>query len=101
MDEFLNEIIIGEHGVIDSTGNQQDCLGMTPLHILACSSAQCLELYKLMVEKYPYNLIVEDSWGAIPLLYALWGDASSEVVQFWSTALDLSNRTTNLIGKPC
>jgi hypothetical protein len=23
---------------LDPTGNQQDCLGMTPLHILACSS---------------------------------------------------------------
>ena len=28
---------------LDSTGNQQDCLGMTPLHILACSSVHNLE----------------------------------------------------------
>jgi hypothetical protein len=54
---------------------------MNPLHILACSTA-CLELYQLMVEYYPENLIVEDSWGAVPLLYAVWGDAPREIVQF-------------------
>jgi hypothetical protein len=27
-------------------------------------------------------LIVTDAWGAIPLLYAVWGDAPSEIVQF-------------------
>jgi hypothetical protein len=26
-------------------------------------------------------LIVEDAWGATPLLYAVWGDAPSEIVQ--------------------
>ena len=55
-----------------ATGKQQDCLGMTPLHILACSTKHHLELYKLMVEKYPETLITKDKWGDIPLLYALW-----------------------------
>ena len=55
---------------LDPTGNQQDCLGMTPLHILTCSSVHDLELYRLIVEKYPTNLITEDRWGALPLLYA-------------------------------
>jgi len=27
-------------------------------------------------------LIVEDAWGAVPLLYAVWGDAPSEIIQF-------------------
>ena len=27
-------------------------------------------------------MIVEDKWGATPLLYALWGDAPSEIIQF-------------------
>ena len=53
---------------LDPTGNQQDCLGMTPLHILACSSVHDLELYHLIVEKYPTNLITVDRWGALPLL---------------------------------
>jgi hypothetical protein len=34
-----------------------------------------------MVDKYPSNLIVEDAWGATPLLYAVWGDAPSEIVE--------------------
>ena len=67
---------------LDPTGKQQDCLGMTPLHILACSSVQDLESYKVLVGKYPENLITEDRWGALPLLYAVWGNAPSEVVQY-------------------
>jgi len=56
---------------LDPTGNQQDCLGMTPLHILACSSVHNLELYCLIVEMYPANLITEDRWGAATALYIL------------------------------
>jgi hypothetical protein len=67
---------------LDPTGNQQDCLGMTPLHILACSSVHDLELYRLIVEKYPANLVIEDRWGALPLLYAFWGAAPAEIMQF-------------------
>jgi hypothetical protein len=67
---------------LDPTGNQQDCLGMTPLHILACSSVHNLEVYRLIVEKYPANLITKDRWGAVPLLYAFWGAAPAEIIQF-------------------
>jgi hypothetical protein len=66
----------------DPTGNQQDCLGMTPLHILTCSSVHDLELYRIIVENYPTNLITEDRWGALPLLYAFWGAAPAEIIQF-------------------
>jgi hypothetical protein len=67
---------------LDTTGNQQDCLGMTPLHILACSSVHDLEVYRVIVENYPTNLITEDRWGAVPLLYAFWGAAPTEIIQF-------------------
>jgi hypothetical protein len=67
---------------LDLTGNQQDCLGMTPLHILACSSVHNLELYRLIVEKYPTNLVTIDRWGALPLLYAFWGAAPNEIIYF-------------------
>jgi hypothetical protein len=67
---------------LNPTGNQQDCLGMTPLHILACSSVHNLEVYRLIIEKYPANLITEDRWGALPLLYAFWGTAPFEIIQF-------------------
>ncbi len=35
-----------------------------------------------MIEKYPANLIVKDAGGAVPLLYSVWGDAPSEIIQF-------------------
>ena len=66
---------------LDPTGNQQDCLGMTPLHILACSSVHNLEVYRVVIENYPTNLITEDRWGAPPLLYAFWGAAPREIIQ--------------------
>ena len=69
------------HGNLNPTGNQKDCLGMTPLHVLACSSVHHLELYQVLIEKYPTNLITKDEWGALPLLYAVWGNAPSEIVQ--------------------
>ena len=67
---------------LNPTGNHQDCLGMTPLHILACSSVHNLEVYRVIVEKYPTNLITEDRWGALPLLYAFWGAAPAEIIDF-------------------
>ena len=68
----------------DLTGShsQQDVLGMTPLHILACATVQNVELYKVLVAKYPDSLVVEDRWGALPLFYAVWGNAPDEIVQF-------------------
>jgi hypothetical protein len=71
--EEIHNIIMSENGHLDPTGFHQDCLGMTQLHILACSTVQLLELYQVMIENYPENLIVEDAWGAVPLLYAIWG----------------------------
>jgi hypothetical protein len=67
---------------LDATGNQQDCLGMTPLHILACSSVHDIEVYHIIIENYPANLITEDRWGASPLLYVFWGNAPTEIIQF-------------------
>jgi hypothetical protein len=81
-EEFLHSIVIGENEELNPTGLQQDCLGMTPLHILACSTVHQLEVYQYIVEKYPENLIGRDAWGATPLLYAVWGDSPSEIVKF-------------------
>ena len=67
---------------LNPTGKQRDCLGMTPLHILACSTVQNVELYRVLIAKYPENIVTEDSWGALPLLYAVWGGAPNEIVQF-------------------
>ncbi|KAL7426952.1 hypothetical protein ACHAXH_002021 [Discostella pseudostelligera] len=62
--------------------NHQDCLGMTPLHILACSTKHDLEMYQLLVERYPEHLITKDRWGDIPLLYAFWCNAPEEIIHF-------------------
>jgi hypothetical protein len=70
------------HSKLDPSGNEQDCLGMTPLHILTCLLVHNLEVYRLIVENYPTNLITEDRWGALPLLYAFWGAAPAEIIQF-------------------
>ena len=82
VEEFCNAITIGENGELNPSGLQQDCLGMTPLHILTCSTVHHIEIYQVMVVKYPESLIVEDAWGATPLLYAIWGDSPSEIVHF-------------------
>ena len=50
---------------LDTTGNQEDTLGMTPLHILACSSVHDIEMYRIILEKYPDNLITKDIWGEL------------------------------------
>jgi hypothetical protein len=55
---------------------------MTPLHILACSYVHDLEVYRVIIDNYPTNLITEDRWGAVPLLYAFWGAAPREIIQF-------------------
>ena len=67
-------------GQLNTTGKQQDRLGMTPLHILACSTMQNTEMYRLLINKYPETLMIKDKWGDIPLLYALWVNAPLEVI---------------------
>jgi len=65
----------------DPSINQQDTLGMTPLHILACSTFQSIELYKILIEKHPESLITKDRWEALPLLYAVWRDAGKDILK--------------------
>lgn len=65
---------------LNATGKQRDCLGMTPLHIMACSSKPTIEIYRLLIEKYPETLIMKDKWGDVPLLYAFWCNAPVAVI---------------------
>ncbi|EJK64331.1 hypothetical protein THAOC_14946, partial [Thalassiosira oceanica] len=66
----------------DETGSEKDCLGMTPLHILACSIVQRIDMYKLLVRHYPESLIAKDMWGDIPLTYALYGGTPVQIKDF-------------------
>ena len=59
---------------------------MTPIHILACSTKQLIEMYRLLIEKYPETLIMKDKWGDIPLLYAFWSNAPAEVLDLLVTS---------------
>ena len=95
---------------MNATGNQQDCLGMTPLHILSCSTIGNLSLYHALIEKFPNSLITEDG-VPVPLLYVVWGKAPNEIIQFllecytshypdtvWRKATNLSTLTINSTG---
>ena len=48
----------------------------------------CLELYRVIVERYPANLITEDRWGALPLQDAFWGAAPAEIIEFLLRVID-------------
>ena len=76
----INQCASKPPGQLNTTGKQQDCLGMTPLHILACSTKQTIEMYRLLIEKYPETLIMKDKWGDITLLYAIWCNAPTEIL---------------------
>ena len=56
---------------------RQDCLGMTPLHILLCSGTDYdIRVIQYMIEECPDALVIQDKWGEVPLGYALLGKTS-------------------------
>ncbi|CAJ1939003.1 unnamed protein product [Cylindrotheca closterium] len=62
---------------------RQDCLGMTPLHILTFSkTAQRLELYQWCVENCLDDLVTKDEWGSLPIHYALENNLPLPIVEF-------------------
>ena len=82
-----SELGIQSSSISRASRGNIDCIGMTPLHILACSTKHHLEMYQMLVSIYPNSIITQDVWGAIPLLYALWGRAPQEIVQFLATSI--------------
>jgi hypothetical protein len=66
--------------------SQLDCLGMTPLHVLACSAkGVSTEAYHCIIEQYPEALCIKDRWGDIPLTYVLLSEASMTVIHYLFT----------------
>eukprot|EP00581_Thalassiosira_minuscula_P028324 CAMPEP_0183757150 /NCGR_PEP_ID=MMETSP0739-20130205/5530_1 /TAXON_ID=385413 /ORGANISM="Thalassiosira miniscula, Strain CCMP1093" /LENGTH=747 /DNA_ID=CAMNT_0025994505 /DNA_START=52 /DNA_END=2292 /DNA_ORIENTATION=- len=64
------------------SNNLQDSLGMTPLHILACSSSKHdLVLYQRVIEYEPKCLITKDEWGCLPILYAVWLNVPPDILK--------------------
>ena len=72
-EELSSSITTSEEDIGDNEdpiGMQQDFMGMTPLHILAASTVQDASLYRVLIEKYPENLITVDRWGYMPIFWA-------------------------------
>lgn len=75
--------------VLEATGGseeclgRQDCLGMTPLHILALSTKPNLELFQALLKRNHEDLITKDKWGDLPLYYACFSDAPLEIVKLF------------------
>jgi hypothetical protein len=62
---------------------REDCLGMTPLHILGLSKKQEPELYQLLVERYPGDILIRDAWGCLPIYYVCLSDAPIKIVRYF------------------
>lgn len=80
----------GGHRQRDTCGKRilgRDVIGMTPLHILSCSTKHHLDMYRMLIAANPDQLITEDVWGGIPLMYALWGRAPWEVVELLARSM--------------
>lgn len=78
-------------GKLSEVGKRQDFQGMTPLHILVSSTKHRLEMYQMLVEKYPDNLVTKDKWGEIPLTYAFCCNAPSEIIDFLMESYKLNH----------
>jgi hypothetical protein len=78
--------------LLESLGNaqeclgRQDCLGMTPLHILALSTKPNLKLFQALLKHNQDDLITKDKWGDLPLYYACFSDAPLEIVKLFLEA---------------
>jgi hypothetical protein len=60
---------------------RQDCLGMTPLHIMLCSgTVHDIRVIQYMIEECPNAMLIQDKWGKVPLDYALLGKASIAII---------------------
>ena len=58
----------------------------------------CTE-YRVLIEKYPENLITEDEWGALPLLYMQCGGVHQmRLYNYWLRVIKQSILNMNSIG---
>jgi hypothetical protein len=70
-----------ERESLDASSPRQDCLGMTPLHILSLSTKPNLELFRDLVQNYPQDVVTKDIWGDLPIYYACLSNAPLEIMQ--------------------
>eukprot|EP00980_Cylindrotheca_fusiformis_P004847 scaffold1034_cov127-Cylindrotheca_fusiformis.AAC.28 len=66
------------------SNGSQDCLGMTPLHILALSAKPDIDIIRaLLLQGWSDKLMTKDKWGYLPLYYACECDASIDIIQLF------------------
>ncbi|EJK77721.1 hypothetical protein THAOC_00430, partial [Thalassiosira oceanica] len=58
---------------------EKDCIGMTPLHIIACSTNHDVRLFQILISSSHNTLMDQDIFGRTALDYALLSDAPEEV----------------------
>ena len=58
---------------------EKDCVGMTPLHIIACSTNHDVRLFQKLISNSHEALMDRDIFGRTALDYALLSDAPDEV----------------------
>ena len=58
---------------------EKDCIGMTPLHIIACSTNHDVRLFQKLISRCQKALLDRDIFGRTALDYALLSDAPEEV----------------------
>ncbi|EJK55559.1 hypothetical protein THAOC_24701, partial [Thalassiosira oceanica] len=58
---------------------EKDCIGMTPLHIIACSTNHDVRLFQKLISISHKTLLVRDIFGRTVLDYAILSDAPKEV----------------------
>ena len=83
---------------LNPSGNQQDCLGMTPLHIMTCSTVQQLDLYRVLIDKYPDNLILKMLGGRYHCFMPFGGGFQMRLCSSWCKNTNHSTPTMNVIG---
>ena len=66
----------------NDSDNNEDCLGMTHLHILACLGTHDLGLYHAVVAYQPKLIVTMGKWSCLPIFYAIWGSVPHYAVQF-------------------
>lgn len=66
-----------------TNGAKLDCLGMTPLHVLACSGTHDLRLYRCLIDNFPRAMITKDKWGEPPLVYVLLSEPPMEIIHYF------------------
>ena len=58
---------------------EKDCIGMTPLHTIACSTNHDVRLFQKLISRCHGALMDRDTFGRTALDYALLSDAPKEV----------------------